>query len=192
MPSEAFYKNLLELGAGIENCYESKLLPPTLVLIYSSIETAGWLHNEDPSAGSKKVFTEWVNRYLLKANSMHCTALDLYAARCGMVHTLTSDADLIDQGKARRVCYAWGNARAEDLQESINRMNKSAELVAVHIWELYNAWKRGLAAFHTELENDAPRAARVSERARKFFGHLPTLTITNFLEATGEQNEWQK
>jgi hypothetical protein len=105
MSEQALAENMVELGAGIEACMEKGLQRPTLVLLYSAIDVAAWLSNDDPNAGVGKRFMGWVDRYLLKAKPLHCTAADLYSARCGLVHTLTSDSDMSDKRKARRV---WG------------------------------------------------------------------------------------
>ena len=37
------------------------------------------------------------------------SGLDLYAARCGVLHTYTMDSRLSTEGKAKRILYAWGN-----------------------------------------------------------------------------------
>lgn len=110
MSREKMEESLLDLARGIETCREQKLHLPTLVLLYSAIDISAWMTNEDPKAGVGKRFMAWVDQYLLKATPMDCTAADLYAARCGIVHTLSPDSDLSDKGKARRICYAWGIA----------------------------------------------------------------------------------
>src|SRR4051812_2144145 len=109
MSAQALAQNMMTLGAGIEACLEKKLQLPTLVLLYTAIDVAAWLSNDDPTARVGKRFMAWVDQYLLKAKPLPCTSADLYAARCGVVHTLTADSDLSDQGKARRICYAWGS-----------------------------------------------------------------------------------
>jgi hypothetical protein len=184
MSSENLYRNLLQLAVGIETCLEKGLRPPALVLIYSAIEIASTLSNEDPTAGSRRRFVEWVDRYLLKAKPLNCSAIDLYAARCGLVHSFTSDADLIEQGKARRLFYAWGTAKAADLQALINRANKQTEMVAVHIRDLVEGWRLGMALFHDELESDPERQKRVHAVGERFFGDLAVDVVGRSLELT--------
>jgi hypothetical protein len=174
MSIEVLEYNLGQLDRGIETCLEQRLHTPTLVLVYSAIETVGSLANEDPKAGTRKIFTAWVDQYLLKAKAMNCTATDLYAARCGLVHTATSDADLIDAGKARRVFYVWGTAKVADLQVSIDRAGRGADFVAVHIGELVEGWRLGLAAFLNDLAAAPARQARVYAKGAAFFANYPT------------------
>jgi hypothetical protein len=182
MSEEAFCRNMEQLGKGITLCIRERLQLPALIQLYSAIDIAGWLGNDDPNATNRASFTAWVDGYLLKAMPLPCTALDIYAARCGLVHSLTSDARLIDQSQARRICYAWGDASASNLQETIDHMGQTSALVAVHIHDLYEAWRRGLNLFHGELQSDSPRAAKVYARAARFFDQLPTEVVTRALD----------
>jgi len=111
----------------------------------------------------------WVNDYLLRAKPLSCTALDLYAARCGLLHTFTSEFNSQRLTGARRVFYAYGASSVQDLQSRIDSKNKSQEWVAVHTNDLYEGWKLGLTKFLEELEKNHAKKARVHEKADKFF-----------------------
>jgi len=87
MSELALYENIMLLGRGIDACIEKKLTAPALILIYSGIDTVGWIDSTDDYA-TRTSFINWVDAYLLKAKQLQCTALDLYAARCGLLHTL--------------------------------------------------------------------------------------------------------
>jgi hypothetical protein len=160
------------LAAGVEACIEKKLTAPSLILIYSGIDTAGWLDSEEPYA-TRSSFMDWVDGYLLPSRPLDCTAVDLYAARCGLLHTMTPDSQLSARGRARRVCYAWGDARAEDIRRTIDVTNKASEYVAVHVEELYEGWRLGLLAFTQEIESDAARQSKVYAKAKQFFSEPP-------------------
>src|SRR5271155_2141189 len=140
MSDLALYRNLMSLGAGVEQCIKHKLHLPALVLIYSGIDTAGWLDSPERDA-TKGSFMNWVNNYLLKAKALRCTAIDLYAARCGLLHTFSPDSRLSFEGKARRICYTWGSASVQDMHRTIDLTNSATEFVAVHVDELYEGWR---------------------------------------------------
>ena len=182
MDEYPLYKNLMSLASGIDACIEKKAITSALVLIYSSIDTTWWLDSTETFA-TRNDFMRWVDDYLLKAKPLKCTSLDLYAARCGLVHTFTPDSQLSTLGKARVICYAWGTARVEDMQHTIDIKNKSDELVAVHVDELYQAWQSGLILFAQDLEKDLNRKMRVLTKARKFFSELGTDTMSEILFA---------
>ena len=88
----------------IELCVAARLGTPSLILLYSAIDIAGWLNSEHRKVQDR--FTEWVDKYLLPNSSLKCTALDLYGARCGLVHSYSSDSDLSRSGKVTPIGYA--------------------------------------------------------------------------------------
>jgi hypothetical protein len=168
------------LGSGIDACIEKKLNCPALILIYSGIDTVGWLDSSEYCA-TRTSFMKRVDAYLLKAKPLQCTSLDLYAARCGLLHTSTPDSKLSYVGKARRICYAWGIASVKDLQRTIHLTNKTDEYVAVHVNDLYEAWRLGVLQFTEELEKDPDRKSRVYKKAGKFFSELGLDTVCKVL-----------
>jgi hypothetical protein len=182
MSKQAFTRNLQELQAGIESCLEKKAQLPTLVLLYSAIDVAAWLSNDDPTAKVGKRFMAWVDQYLLKAKSLRCTSADIYAARCGLVHRLAPDSDMSDQGKARLVCYAWGNRSADELQALTVRAGMADRYVCVQIEELYEAWQLGVGLLVEEMDRDPYREARILARAAKFFDADSTETLDRYIE----------
>jgi hypothetical protein len=172
MSEQKLQHYLNSLDAGIDACLKKDLRLPALVLLYSAIESVGALSNDDPNAKTGEIFQNWVKEYLLPVRMIYPNALDLYAARCGIIHTLTPYSTLSDTGKARKVCYASGVCSAEFLQRAINQSGRQDELVAVHIDDLYRGWKVGTERFVQELRNDPARLARVLEKAEDFFSYL--------------------
>ena len=166
-----FYKNMMLLGRAIDACLEKKLYGPALILIYSAIDVVGWLDSVEQYA-SPTSFKNWVEAYLLKATSIPCTALELYAARCGLLHTFTPDSKLSSKGPVRRICYCGGEASIQKLQRTINLTKKPELYVAVHINDLYEAWRLGVLHLAEELEKDPDKRSRVYAKARKFFSVL--------------------
>jgi hypothetical protein len=183
MSEQKMEESLLEIGRGIKACQEQKLQLPTLVLLYSAIDIAAWMTNEDSNAGVGKRFMVWVDQYLLKANPMDCTAADLYAARCGIVHSLTPDSDMSAKGKARLVCYTWGDRNARELQELVKAAKMDDRYVCVQIEELCDAWRGGLRLLMEELDRDPARAGCVHAKAAKFFNMGPSDTLDGLIEA---------
>ena len=191
MSEQKLYENLMSLSQGVDACLSNHLVGPALILIYSAIDTAGWLDSNEQFA-TRTSFDNWINRYLLSGNSLSCTAADLFAARCGLLHTFTPNSKLSSNRQARRICYAWGNSRREDLQRTIDLANRGNEYVAVKVEELFAAWREGVAAFTEELDADAVRKAKVMAKARNFFSSLGTESVTELLAAVDQQHENDK
>jgi len=182
MSRQAFARNLLEMQSGIEACLVKKAHLPTLVLLYSAIDVAAWLSNDDPTAKVGKRFMAWVDEYLLKAKPFHCTSADIYGARCGLVHKLTPDSDMSDQGKARQVCYAWGSRNAGELQALTVHAGMADQYVFVQVEELYEAWQLGVGLLGQEMDRDPAREARILARSAKFFDADSTDTLDRCIE----------
>jgi hypothetical protein len=191
MSSDALQKNLKLLTDGIDICLSQELILPALILLYSTIDTTGWLASKE-EFGSGKTFIGWVDRYLLTAKPLKCTAVDLWGARCGLLHTFTSGSKSSKEGKARQLAYAWGIATAEDLQQSLNNSGSGAECIAVHVQELYDAWRQGLLAFAKELEADPARMALVEDKADKFFENIGLEPIRALLAAVDAKSPASK
>ena len=158
------------------------------MLLYSAIDIASWLASDNASASVRNYFIAWVDGYMLPCKPLRCTALELYSARCGLVHTLTPDSRLVEQG-ARRIAYAWGTGKSSDLQRLIEMTSWSSKLVAVHVEELYEAWRFGLLAFTNELQENPHKAAAVYEQANKFFANLAAEPFEELLGNDEQQVE---
>lgn len=185
-----FYDNIMLLGRGIDVCLEKKLCGPAMILIYSAIDVVGWLDSVEPYA-TPTSFIDWVEAYLLKAKSIQCTALELYAARCGLLHTFTPDSKLSSKGLTRRIVYGWGEASIQNIQRTINLTNKSESYVAVHVNDLYEAWRLGVLHFAEELEKDPDRRSRVYAKARKFFSILSMGDVDEVLAVLEKDKAFQ-
>jgi hypothetical protein len=165
-------RNLEPLSQAIDACLKSDLRTPALILLYSAIEIAGFLDNEVPSAGSRRVFENWVKKYLLPVKSLYCSAVDIYAARCGVIHTFTPESDLSKDGRAREILYAWNRESEYVAHRYITKSKTQDSQVVVTFHDLYEGWKRGIEQFIGELTDDPQRRRRVLERAQSFFDFI--------------------
>jgi len=138
---------------------------PCLVLLYSGIDVAASL---EPSAGSGvgERFEKWVDRYMLKANSLPCTARELYAARCAVVHTYTPDSNLSKAGKARVIAYAYGKADVKKLDAATALAGRQAGQVNVHMKDLIEAFHNGYETYLKEALADRERSQEVMMHAQ--------------------------
>lgn len=112
MDQDILEKNFLGLLTTIETCFKDKKILPGLILLYAHIDIVASL-NRPPSKdeGTRQDFKDWVNQYLLPNSSLSCSADDLYAARCGLVHSYIAEARLTRSGNAKQIFYAWGDGK---------------------------------------------------------------------------------
>jgi hypothetical protein len=159
----------------IDFCFEKGLIAPTLALLYSGIDTMAWLClPDDQQDVTSEDFIQWTEQYLLPGSGIPCTALDLYSSRCGIVHSMTGESRAIRRGIAKRVFFAWGNRRAEDLQQVLDRIGEP--VTAVQVDTLVKAFRTAIDSFVKASEEDAELNRRVSARLDKVFTimQLPT------------------
>jgi hypothetical protein len=145
--------------------------PQLLVLLYSAIDTLGWLATvSDRATGDS--FKEWVNTYMLPGSPLTCTSDDLWGARNGLLHTGTAESTLSTQGKARQVWY-YGKGRSEDFLSK--RIAGHSDIVAVRTLDLVEAFGKGATRFTQAVTQDSALAARVNQRAALWLRWVPPI-----------------
>ena len=175
-------KNLAGLNDAVDCCLEARQILPGLALLYAGIDIMASLERQ-PSEGTKASFTRWVDTYLLPAKPLGCSALELYAARCGILHTFTADSELSQAAIVRKIYYAWGNAASDDLQRTARRLGRT-DIVALHVNDLCDAYRLGIAAWTMEVTADQTRRERVQSTESTWFNDVSITVVKDFLEDT--------
>lgn len=183
MTQQNFFENYLQVLQAIEHCEKNNLLTPALVMLYSAIDSVSWLASGN-NKESGKAFKAWVERWMLKEPQIKCTAEELYSARCGLVHTLTPTSSLTKKG-TRKIAYAWGTASNQRLEELIKTVGSDHELVSVHLSDLIQAFRVGMADYLDHVWEDPQRRKALEEKCRE---HFATLSMDNVDEALSRMN----
>jgi hypothetical protein len=165
------YQSIVEVLSIAELCADRRAHLPSLILAYSAMDSMGWMYAASTSDSVKKRFTSWVDRYALPSvPRMKCTSLELYAARCGVLHTFTADSDLSARG-VRKILYAWGAADLADL-EAACKIAGPEKWAAVHITDVTAAARLGTAQMFEDSLSDETLAARLAERSGGYFDYV--------------------
>jgi hypothetical protein len=140
-----------------------------LILLYSGIDTLGLLSApKGIHEASGKTFTDWCEKYLLSKlqtiDGEPLTALDLWAARCGVLHTSTSVSKLGREGKVHEIWYQFKGKAGVNLMT-----NTKLPALGLDLIELGVAFKEGGVIFITELKEDPNRFHIAEQRAGSFF-----------------------
>jgi hypothetical protein len=173
----ALQQNLAQHLDAIEDCLQRRRVLSCLCLLYSGIDVVGSL---ETGKSTRSTFVRWVEENMLKARPMPCTALELYAARCGILHTFTPDSDLSRKGGARKLNYAWGHASTDDLAKIAKALGRAE--IAVHVRELIDSFRAGLDLYIEKVMQNPDRLRRVEESSSLWFTHLDRDTVANFLK----------
>lgn len=172
---ENFKKHLNSVYKTIDFCIDNNYLLPALTLIYTLIDAMSWIYRpENKNDSTREDFIKWVNEFLLKDSILECNAIDLYAARCGVVHSMTPRAKLIRYKKARTICYCWGNKSVEELNQVISLHEKKGRsekglYVAVHINDLFEYLKIGINRFNEYVLVDKKNFNLFMKRINQYF-----------------------
>ena len=90
--------------------------------------------------------------------------IDLYGARCGLLHTSSAESRLGRKGDAREVWYHFEGRIGVNLMT-----NTPQPSLTLGIEELVDAFGDGSQRFIADLEADAAQRTIAQERARQFF-----------------------
>lgn len=178
------FKNYYQIIQTAEDCIEQHMLLPALILIYTAIDSVSWVASEDQNEAVRTRFTNWVNRWMLKNRKLKCTAEELYAARCGVLHTLTPNSFLSEKKSVRKIAYAWGKAKNEDLEESISSFSMSDSLVSIHLEDLFWSFREGFADYLEYISGCDEERQKFLEKSGQHFANITMEQMDEFLKLT--------
>jgi hypothetical protein len=149
--------------------YNLKLFSHQLVIIFSAIDTFGLLDapsNQTSATGSS--FKEWAKKYIIPHQGITFTEEDLWGARCGILHTHTSDSDLAKKGKAKILVYITGDYTSDIAKQ------RAADIIAmpggnhlpVHFDNIYQAFIASFAPFILDLKAKCTSDVAIEARLR--------------------------
>lgn len=142
-------------------CRERALDVPMLVLIYTSLDTLAWaIYGHETNEGKRR-FIALCESYVLPESAIQCTALELYAARCSIIHSLGWESDLSKSGKARAVFYSFGTDDPRLAQEALEH-TRPGEFIAVRADELLASTQRAVDRVAQQAKDDSSLAARLA------------------------------
>lgn len=145
-------------GAAI--CRSRGLDLPVLVLVYTSLDTLAWTVYGEETGEVKRRFVNVCEEYLLPNSTISCTALELYAARCSILHSLGWESELSRSGKVRSVFYSFGNDNPTVAQEAFDH-SQPGRFVAVHADELLRAARMAVSRVAEQAKSDMALASRL-------------------------------
>ena len=161
--------NIAKHLAAIDLCLSNHLRMPALVLIYSGIDILASLARPPANPDtSRSDFINWCNSYLVPSGFNECSPIELYSARCAVIHTYSSESSLSRKGVARAVIYAWGDHPPKPLQDVIDFVGLKA-IVVIHIDGLAHALREAGSFFFTKINEDPELRQLVTARGLTFF-----------------------
>lgn len=148
---------------GIRVALENDCFDSAVILILSGIDAMAYLampaSQEDVTRSD---FVRWVERYIKFPCKEQLTGLDLYGARCAMLHNYGVASDLSRKGKCRQVGYM-----DKSVPEVCYAPNVSRDMVLVSVPALADVFFSGVDKFLVDLFLDKKKAPIAEQRLKK-------------------------
>ena len=117
---------------------------------------------------NNKIFKAWIDEYMLPGSGLSCTSEDIYAARCGILHTLSVASANSRSGVARRINYVDKLAEVQRLQALFKPGQQNQ--VVVSLPEYFKAFYGAILHFTESMMKDEVLRARV-------YHHMETVAV---------------
>ena len=181
---ENLFNNYYQVVQTIDDCVSTHRIAPALILIYSAIDSASWIASDNPNEAVKIRFQDWVNKWVLNNDKLKCTAEELYAARCGILHSLTPNSTLSEKKGVRKIAYAWGKAKTKDLEESISILSMNEEIASILLEDLFWSFREGFVDYLEHVFNNKKEKEKFLTKSGQHFASIEMEKVDIFLEST--------
>jgi len=133
------------------------------------MDTMAYLDMPSDQQDVKKTdFVRWAERYIRFPSPEQLTGLELYGARCAMLHRYSVASRLSREGQCRQIAYM-----DKSVPEVRSNPAISTDLVLVSVPGLAQAFFDGVDTFLIDLFSDIKKAPIAEERLRKLVHDLP-------------------
>jgi hypothetical protein len=175
---QPYYQAIKQLKDSIEDCMSKGRVLSCLTLLYSAIDIFASLERQ-PNEGTRTSFMRWADAYMLPNNALQFSSIDLYAARCGIIHAFSAESDLSRNGKARKIVYAWGTASAESLREAGQALGRNE--VSVHVRDLIDGFGVAIVRYISDVVDHPVQHQRFFQSVRNWLVGVPPAIVDELL-----------
>lgn len=145
----------------IAHLVDKKLETPALALFYLTIDQLSWVSAPMEESGGQE-FKSWTDKFFIAGESMAITADDIWAARCGTLHTGAAESRDYRKNNAS-VIYYYQDNRGTPVAD----LRREADKVATHL---------GIPTTRMQLIEFYPFCIRLAPAIQRFEQHLLSLT----------------
>jgi len=157
-------KPLFDMGESIKFNLKQGHILASIILMYCYINAIASSIMPKKQKDVKGVdFINWVEKYMKAENQPYqYKGIDLWEARCGLVHRYQPHSSLSDRGACKLFCYRMRKNHVYDPSKSENVVIISAPRI---VRDFYGA----MSDFMGDLLKDKELRERADRRFRKFF-----------------------
>ena len=154
---------------GIEAALDAQCMVSAVTLCYTTIDAVSALSRpEERRDTCRSVFIEWIDSYLLPADGLVCNAIDLYGARCGVLHTYRPESALSVAGDACPIFYQWRDGPPAAYERDL-----PANAVVVNVESLVLAVRTSVERFAAAERANHQLSARIAHHMGDLLCYVP-------------------
>ena len=154
-----------DIGRAIRINFDNNLFAATLIVTYTAIDTMAFLSMpENQREVRKPDFINWVESYMQTDSNQpyQYQGIDLYGARCGIIHRYGATSRLSDSSSCKVFNYHNGS-------EHIYNPEIHEDLVAISIQRFINDFFRAMRKFLRDALRNESLRQRVENRINHLF-----------------------
>ena len=144
---------------------------PTLIVLYSGMDAIASVSRPADAPEAGRHFIRWCDQYLSVPAPVPLRGVDIYAARCAVIHSFSASSSLSERGKARLLGYRSGPG-ASEVWDNIDT-TMADRIVIVEIERLADAFFDAVARCIPDLYSTTARAELTDRRLRSLLAFLP-------------------
>jgi hypothetical protein len=168
-PLEKLRARTEQLYIAVSNCLEQDFIESAMILLYAGIDAMAWLNlppNVNDVEGAD--FKRWVADYFLPGSRFNCSPEDMYGARCGLVHTNTSESKLNRKGRATKIFYY---RERDGVKQGILQILMDEQHMPwfIDIDQLIINFRTAIERFIDDISTDTNRLDLVYERIQRSY-----------------------
>lgn len=153
-------KFIIDQQKALKVLYDANLVGAFLMIMYVTIDVLGHVTGLG--------FEGFFNKYMA-SNLPQIKSHDLWAARCALLHTNSSQSKHVKKGKARSLSYAWGSAELSLLNQVIKNAGKTGQVVGIKIEDVHKVFVAGTQKLQADLKNNDKFSQYCLPRINEFY-----------------------
>jgi hypothetical protein len=160
-------------------CIVKGLILPCLVLLYTAIDIVAWMNRpkgKEDSTG--RDFQDWVSQYMLPETDLGCSPIDLWSARCALLHSYGPESRHTRRGEARQLNYYFASPeKAACLKAQLEQALVAEGITAVPVRteDLVYAFIQAVERWESSIQEDPQKSQLVNSRSRSMFDARSTI-----------------
>jgi hypothetical protein len=164
----------------IRLCINERLITPALMLIYCGMDAAASMSRPAKQEEvQREDFVAWAERYMHCKERLDVRGIDLYGARCGILHAYTAESRQSRNETAVRLFYAWGDKTAEEGNQLFRSLGKPEKMVKIE--DLFETFADGLSNFVQHMDSDPDMAGLALSRTNSMLASVRSILPTEEL-----------